>query len=468
MLCSHGSGDEVIRTPGIKDAEIRAVWASILSPCMNTEEEIHQLVSAVRKAHLNTIIIQVRRSGSVYFNSKLEPRAAAIQNRPEYDPLAILIKEAHDTSGGKVRLDVCAWFNVFPVGRQRELQNAKPAPLTVTHPEWFTRDRNGNVKTSLDPGIPEVHDHIISVIEECLAHYEVDGVNLDFIRYPEEDAGYNPIALKRYNRLTKSTCIPDPDDAAWNEFRRDQITHFVRRCGVSVWRLRPDAVFSIDAVGYGRPPLEEFADSAPYNQVHQNWAEWIKRAYVDVVCRMGYKREYVPVQAQHFRGWADFSKKLQDECPGRLVTIGIGGYFNSTTDTLTQYREAQKRGLGTSIFSYHRPTREASETQKFGAASPFWEILGNEIYTQILPPARPHWKKEYGLFAGFLKDSSGNPVDGGYVQLEGTTYRTKTDGSGFFTFNLLQPRTYSVEADGSRLHGKEIMVKAGSIAFHND
>ena len=77
---------------------------------------------------------------------------------------------------------------------------------------------------------------------------------------------------------------------------------------------------------------------------------------------MGYKREWVEDQAKEFRDWADYSNELIDKSEGRMVTVGIGGHFNPIENMLTQYREARDRGLGTSLFSYDRPTQQASDS----------------------------------------------------------------------------------------------------------
>ncbi len=459
--CTHS----VREKPAQPQAETRAVWVSVLGEGFKSPEEIEQLVESARRANLNTIIAQVRRRGAVYFQSEIEPRGVPIQDRPDFDPLATLLEKAHDTSGGKARLDVHAWFNVFPIGSQEDLLSASPAPISVAHPDWFTRDATGEVGTDLDPAVPAVQDHIIRLIEECLSHYDVDGVNLDFVRYSGKDKGYHPLALERFHRLTGRSDLPSVDDAQWSQFRRDQVTAFVRRCAVSVWSHRPQAQFTVDAVGFGRPPLRDFSDTSPYFQVFQDWAGWVKKGYVDTVCRMGYKREHVPQQAEHFRGWADFTKQLEQECSGRRLTLGIGGYFNSPEGALAQYQEALGRGLGTSLFSYYRPTRDDSAQGQYGYRSSFWDALGREIYTRPVEPPRPDWRMERAVIAGFLKDGSGKPVDDGEVLLLGTEHWARTDGSGFFAFVDLEPGSYRLHAPGSLPGEKMVEAQVGAVTW---
>ena len=331
---------------------------------------------------------------------------------------------------------------------------------------WMSYDTTGTRHTFLDPAIPAVQDYLLLIVQECLAKYPVDGVNLDFIRYPEEEAGYHPEAVARFDRLTSRTGTPKPNDPEWNAFRRAQVTGFVRRCAAAVWRMKPDAMFTVCAVGFGGVPADgDFTHSSPYRQVHQDWAGWAREGTVDIVTRMGYKRESVPAHAKQFRDWADFSKRLADESSGPLVTLGIGGYFNTLDGTLAQYAEARRRGLGTSLFSYWRPVKESDTTKQFGPASPFWATLGERVYPQPAPPPRPDWRKKVGVLTGLALDAAGKPMDSVEVALTGPgpERHLATDGGGWFVFVNLGPGTYTVSVPGSRTDGKKATIRGGDV-----
>ncbi|MBX7246893.1 MAG: family 10 glycosylhydrolase [Candidatus Sumerlaeaceae bacterium] len=474
-LCAVGFGtpgnaepSKTAKSEQANQPEVRAVWASTLAPCMNSPEEIRELVAATRRANLNTIIAQVRHRGITYYNSSIEPRAAAIRNKPDFDPLAELLKEAHDTSGGQQRLDVYAWFNVFALGKLDKLDIAATAPLYRNQADWRSRETTGSIADFMDAGLPEVQDYLISVVAECVGKYDVDGVNFDYIRYPEKEAGYHPRAIERFNKLSgRMGGQPESKDPAWAQFRRDQVTNFVRRAAVTVWQTRPNALVTMDAIGFGGPPQKGFSDSSPYKQVFQDWNGWLRGGWMDVICRMGYKSEALPKSAADFRGWADFSRKLQDACPGQYVTVGIGGYMNTLEGTLTQYLEAQKRKLGTSLFSYNRPLKTSEETKLLGPKSPFWDELAGKVYTAQAPPVRPEWRKKFGVVAGFALDESGHPLDGVRISLKGKGLETKSDGSGFFAFAKLLPGKYEIAAPGSSINKKSVEVKAGQVVVLN-
>ena len=457
--CAQSSGQT---TGSATQPEIRAVWASTLSPCMDSPGEIRDMVAAVRKAHLNTIIAQVRHRGITYYDSKYEPRAAAIRNRPDFDPLAVLVQEAHDTSGGRQRLDVYAWFNVFLLAPKSG--DPETSAVRQKYSKWLSLNPRGQVQDFVDPAIPEVQDHLIVLVEECLRKYDIDGINLDYIRYPEEEAGYHPDAVARFNRLSGHTGAPVPTDKNWNAFRRKQITDFVRRCSVSTWRLRPGATVSVNATAFGGPSAD-FRNSSPYRQVHQDWAGWLLDGDLDTVTRMGYKRESNSSHALQFRDWATFTRKLQDQCPGQMITLGIGGYFNQVEGALAQYEVARQLRLGTSIFSYHQPTADARSSGQTGPASPFWELLGTRVYPAAVPPPRASWRKESGVIAGYLKDSAGRPLDSVPVELKGAGRSTMTDGSGFFMFSKVAPGAYQLTCPTAPVGIRPVNAVAATVTM---
>lgn len=449
--------------------EVRAVWVASLAPGIQAPGEVRTTVDALRRANLNTLIAQVRREGMVYFRSEIEPRATTITGPSDWDPLTDVIAVAHDTSGGGARIDVSAWLNVFSVGRQRHLAGASPAPIAEAHPEWFSREASGEAATFLDPAVPAVQDHFAALVAEVLTQYEVDGINLDFVRYPEAEAGYSPIALARFRRITGFAGTPEASDEAWNAFRRDQVTGLVRRVMVTVLDLRPEATLSVCAVGFGHGPRgdQAFEELAPYRQVHQDWNRWAREGLVDIVMRMGYKRHHIPGHAAMFHEWAAFSQRLQRES-GRPVTLGIGGYFNEPANALLQYRVALDLGLGTSLFSFHQPQGDARETGLTGPASPMWDALSREIYPAPAPAPRPMWRAGLGTVAGFLRDERGEPIDHGRVRLAERDATQHTDGSGFFAFLHLPPGECHIEMfnpDGDVAGEVEAAVRPDAVTW---
>ena len=468
---SPAKAEEVTATdPEVDGSEFRAVWVSLLGPGLRSPEEIRRMCQAARDANLNTIVAQVHREGAVMFPSRLAPRHAAIAQLSEFDPLTTLLQEARDTSEGKTRLDVHAWFNVFRIGPQNDYLNSTPTPIAVAHPDWYTRNQADEPQFELDPGHPAVQDHLLAVIEECLIQYDVDGINLDYIRYFDNDRGYNPVALERFFRATERKDAPAPEDEVWKDFRRDQVTDFVRRCAISVWTHQPGAIFSANVVDWGPAPIIDFSETRPHADALQDWRSWWEQGLLDAGLLMNYKRERVETQAIDYRNWNDYILNLMEKRSGGRWIVGIGGFFNPQEAVIIQYREALIRGMDTSLFSYDRPTLEAADyPDRLGNfRSPVWALIGEVIHPDPVSPPKPHWREEQSSIAGYLLDASGEPLDGREVTLRGTSHKGKSDGSGFFAFCGLTPGSYRLSIADHPLDGVVINAPPGKVTWLNN
>ena len=450
-------------------ARLRAVWASTLGPGLDSPQQITALVGADRKAHLYTIVAQVRHRGITYYKSDLEPLAPPVRILPGFDPLETLLKEAHETSHSAERLNVYAWFNVFNIAGMRDSDTELTSSVRKLFDEARTLNTSGTKVAFLDPALPEVQDHLVSLVRECVDRYDVDGINLDYVRYPDNSGGWHPQAVERFNRLTKRSGTPLPNDVKWNEFRRDQISAFVRRCAAVAWDKRPEALFTINGVGYGAPG-SLFEKSAPYTQVNQDWAGWVKEGCLDGVLRMGYKRDHIPAQAKQYRAWADFSLALQQTAGGPFVSLGIGGYFNELDGVMAQYSEAEKRGLGSSIFSYNRPLANAEKAHETSEDSPLWNRLGSTIFAEHVAAPDSHWRDKFGVVAVRALRSDGSPADGTEVKITSgagspasVSRSLKADVCGYAIFFRLTPGSYRISAPGTDADGKVVKAVAKKV-----
>ena len=72
-------------------------------------------------------------------------------------------------------------------------------------------------KYTLDPGSPDVQQYLTSIIRELVTNYAIDGINFDYIRYVQTDAGYPADAsyakssLARFQALEGYGGTPPPE-----------------------------------------------------------------------------------------------------------------------------------------------------------------------------------------------------------------------------------------------------------------
>ena len=162
----------------------------------------------------------MRGRGDAYYDSALEPRPTELLARPGFDPLAELLARAKPAG-----LSVHAWIAVNLVSSAAELP-ASRQHLIYRHPEWLMVPRELAAEmTAIDPRSPEylgrlarwtrarlteveglytspLHPaaaaHVASVAAEIVSNYAVDGVHLDYARFPNEDFDYSRSALQQF------------------------------------------------------------------------------------------------------------------------------------------------------------------------------------------------------------------------------------------------------------------------------
>ena len=169
--------------------EVRAVWLTtnygLDWPRSRTsqEEQKKELISILddlKKNNFNTVIFQARTRGEVFYHSRIEPMSSLVQTAlgtPQFDPLAFVIDECH-----KRGLECHAWIVTYPLGNDKHVKSLGASSVTKKNPslakkfkgEWF-----------LDPGNPRTDDYLLSIVEEIVTQYDVDGIHFDYIRYPD-------------------------------------------------------------------------------------------------------------------------------------------------------------------------------------------------------------------------------------------------------------------------------------------
>jgi uncharacterized lipoprotein YddW (UPF0748 family) len=355
--------------------EVRALW--VVRTTLSSPESIDAMVDAARAGGFNTLLVQVRGRGDAYYRSDREPRAAALAPQPEsFDPLARVIARAHAAG-----LRVHAWVNANLVSSVAELPQ-EPDHVIRRHPEWlmvprdlagalgaddpsrpaylerlaaYVRGRPGDLEgLYLSPVPPGAATYTIRLIADLARRYPVDGIHLDYVRYPAEDFDYSQAALSQFrramsDRLTREDrralagraardplAYPDAFPAEWQEFRRSRLTALVAGIRRAVKAVRPDALLSAAVI----PDPDDAA-----GRRFQDWPGWLTRGLLDVICPMVYTTD-----PGRFAEQVTLARRVAGR--GTLWT-GIGAYRLSEDQILNNVRTA--RGLdvgGIVLFSY--------------------------------------------------------------------------------------------------------------------
>ena len=268
------------------EKELKGVW---VRPTETTQEQIITTLDKLRDNGFNNVFLETYYHGKTIFPSKtMNKYGFIVQNEifEGIDPLKIWVEEAH-----KRGIKVHTWFQSFYVGNQNPKSN--PTSILAQHPEWGNKtkkcaDCEGATMSAsehngyfLDPANPNVQEFLLELISEIISEYHPDGINLDYIRYPNSNPRNDMAAwgFSEYARNDfKSSYGKDPVELTisdaywydWNVYRRNIITNFVRKVG----ELGKENKTYISAVIF--PDL-----ASALSTKQQDWRSWSSNGYID-------------------------------------------------------------------------------------------------------------------------------------------------------------------------------------------
>jgi len=273
--------------PYMKD-ELKGVW---IRPTEKTLIDIQATLNKIKDTGIDNIFLETYFHGRTIFPSAVMEEYGFEKQNPEFtniDPLAIWVKEAH-----KRGIKVHCWFESFYTGNRMPEYN--PSSILAVKPDWQNRtkqkadfigfvhhpqEHNGYF---LDPANPEVVDFLVKLIDEMTTKYKIDGVNIDYIRYPNISAGnysnqwgYTPYARNEFMQMYEVDPIeiqPKTDMwDNWNYYRRNKITSYVKRVS-DVVKSKNVMLSAVIFPDYKASLQTKF----------QDWAFWLDQKYLDAI-----------------------------------------------------------------------------------------------------------------------------------------------------------------------------------------
>lgn len=295
-------------TKRIPKWETRAVWLTTLASLdwpknyARSEEsiklqkqELIDILDKYQKANINTVLLQARVRAATIYPSDIEPWdqcITGVEGRAPgygYDPLGFAVEECH-----KRGMEIHAWIATIPVGAKNSLG------CRTLMKKGF-RIRNFSTGSYLDPADPGVAPYLASICGEIVRKYDVDGINLDYIRYPDGWPG------------------PSYRDGDTPDQRRSNITAIVRAIHDEVKAIKPWVKMSCSPIGK-HADLSRYSSKNfnAHDRVSQEAQEWMRLGLMDQLYPMQYFRgdNYYPFVAD----WVENAYK-------REIVTGLGTYF---------------------------------------------------------------------------------------------------------------------------------------------
>lgn len=318
LLLTAFSANAQITFPPSSPREVRAVWlttiggldwpkeyASTDDGIERQKKELCEQLDRLHKLGINTVLLQTRVRGTVIYPSDIEPWDGCLSGRPGvspgYDALAFAVDECH-----KRGMTIQAWVVAFPLMNMKVARQLGKQSLPSRRPELCRKAGN---QWMMDPGVPGTDDYLANLCAEIVSKYDVDGIHLDYIRYPEHSIPFNDKSTyRRYGKGMER-----------NEWRRSNITRCVSKIHSAIKKLKPWVVLSCSPIGKhdDLPMFSSYGWNAR-TAVAQDVQAWMKMGIMDEIFPMMYFKE------NHF---FPFALDWVEDCGGRIVAPGLGVYL---------------------------------------------------------------------------------------------------------------------------------------------
>ncbi len=293
-------------------AEYRGVW---VRPTQKSTAEVDAYVEQLYNKGINMISVETLYNSTMIMPM---PEDSLFVHNPlfgGFDVLGAYIDSCH-----KRGMELHIWLPIFYVadinGSNYRYSVAKKKP------EWLCKDSTGQTIANtegfgmLNPGDEEARAFLLSTYEYILTNYDIDGFQLDYIRYYDNssgiDYGYNESLIEgfkeKYPKYADQEITYNKSAAYWNDwaqYRRDVISEFVGMVRRLIDEVKPGVMLSADVVPDPTTGL---------NSNYQDYASWVKAGYLDLLHPMAYGYGY----------YDDVEGQVELGGTGTMVAVGMG------------------------------------------------------------------------------------------------------------------------------------------------
>lgn len=269
--------------------EFRAVWiATVVNidwPKNSTDliekqkNDYLEILDTYQKLNFNAVIVQIRSVGDAIYPTALAPWSRYLTGKegkvpnPNIDYLEWMIDEAHERG-----FEFHAWMNPYRATFDLKTETLSPAHDYFIHPEWMI-EYGG--KIYYNPALPEVQQHLSSIVEEVVIKYDIDAIHFDDYFYPYKIKGIEFNDKASYQKYGNGLSLEN--------WRRSNVTSFVKNISSKIKIHKPWVQFGISPFGVWRnksmDPKGSDTNSGQtnYDDLFADPIDWMNNNWIDYI-----------------------------------------------------------------------------------------------------------------------------------------------------------------------------------------
>ena len=329
---------------------VRGLW--VVRYALSDKNEVENIITTAKSLNITDLYVQVRALGQTYGQNKIEQGDT---------PFGLLIKKARQEN-----IRVHAWLNALYIW------GSETQPSDNSH--LFYRSTNSILRAAPDTNIPQYRNlkrqgiegffidpsdeanllDIKILISDLVQNYGVDGIHLDYLRYPSYEYSFSPIGRTRFFRnywfdpitmfeIPNNTISANPAEKyiyfsnTYKTFLRQNLTGLLIQLRQYAHQFKKPVELSV-AVKPNRDIAKEL--------YFQDWGSWLSNDICDHVVIMNYD-----TVMSNFTN--NLNTALVEQYKSKVI-IGISTYNQDFRAVFNRINETQKKeNGGYVIFSYN-------------------------------------------------------------------------------------------------------------------
>lgn len=268
--------------------EFRGVWiatvANIDWPTSGLDSNEKQkkdfisLLDYYKNLNFNVVIVQVRTAGDAFYPSKYAPWSRYLTGKegqgPQTleNPLSWMIQESHARG-----MEFHAWLNPYRATFDLKIDQLSPNHDFYKHRDWMIKY---GAKYYYNPGLPEVKNHLTTVVKEIVDNYDIDAIHFDDYFYPYKITKETFSDQASYNKYKKQ-------GQSLDDWRRQNVNDLIQSIHAAIKISKPWVQFGISPFGVWRNQAMDPTGSPTqsgqtnYDDLFADPLTWMKNKWID-------------------------------------------------------------------------------------------------------------------------------------------------------------------------------------------
>lgn len=242
--------------------------------------------------NFNAAIVQIRTAGDAFYDSHYAPWSRFLTGKEGKAPnseesiLKWMIDETHSRG-----MEFHAWLNPYRATFDLKTDILSPTHDFNLHPEWMLKYGKKNY---YNPGLPEVRQRMVSVIDEIVANYDVDAIHFDdyFYPYTIKDEVFQDSLTYAYHGLQNQSL---------EDWRRSNMDSLIKNSFQTIKARKPWVQFGLSPFGVWKnnstdpKGSDTKAGQTTYEDLYADPLLWMEEGWLDYLIPQVYWSMDLPV-----------------------------------------------------------------------------------------------------------------------------------------------------------------------------